>query len=163
MPCFLYREEPLTDLDREILHLGEETHGVSDSKSPPGSPKRARSQDEADEYELALYGDDADGESDEELQTHLPKKRRRTGRRIPSVEARSAALQELNDHQTSKRARRFDATAAIQDTAARTSGKQKRPKQKKKRRLPMDELVTVSERPRDSDVEVADGEFLLRT
>jgi hypothetical protein len=151
-----YREEELTELDLENVHLGKASHfSPSTTAHSPPSSKRARSSVERENiYEFGHFANDADGESDADSEESLPKKRRRTSRRIPTVEARSAALKELNSRRTSKKARK---TVGDQTKPIKTYGQLQ--KQENKRRLPVDELVTVSEHPWDSDLEVTGNEF----
>jgi hypothetical protein len=151
-----YREEELTELALEILHLGKDSHfsPCTTAHSPPIS-KRARSSIEQENiYEFGHFANDADGEGDADSEASLPKKRRRTSSRVPSVQARSAALKELNGRRTSKKACK---TVGDQTRPIKTYGQSQ--KQKNKRRLPVGKLVTVSESPWDSDVEVTGSEF----
>lgn len=148
----------MTELDLEILHLGEDNHfSSSPTVYSQSSPKRFRSPHSVESDNNYIFGhcaNDADGESDADFEEPLPKKRRRTSRRIPSVEAQSAALKELNGRRMSKEARK---STGDETKSSKMYGKSQ--KQKKKRRLPVGELVTVSERHWDSDVEVSGSEL----
>jgi hypothetical protein len=154
---FSHREEQLTELDLEILHLrGDKHFSPSPTVHSQSSPKRFKSPHSVESDNNDIFGhfaNDAHGESDVGFEEPLPKKRRQTSRRIPSVEARSAALQELNSRRISKKARK---STGDQTKSFKMYGKFQK---QKKRRLPVGELVTVSERPWDSDVEVSGSEL----
>jgi hypothetical protein len=152
--CF-HRDEQLTDLDLEILHLGEDNR-ISLSASSQSSPKRARSADQDDEEGLGLFANDADGESEGRSEEPLPK-RRRSERQMPAVETRIAALQELSGK---RKSRAYRKSTRSQAKSPRSHSKTEKPKKKKKtRRLPVNELVTLSERRGDTDIEAASSKF----
>ncbi len=81
--------------DLAILQLGEDNHALpSTATYSLQNPKRARSSVERqDIYDLANCANDADGESDARFEEPLPKKRRRSRRRVLRVGAQNSALE----------------------------------------------------------------------
>jgi hypothetical protein len=142
------------DLDLEILHLGEDEQALPSTGFPNG-PKRQRTTIEQENYDdLGQFADDADGESDADSEP-LPKKRRRSSRETSGVKARKTALQKLTGQQISRANRK---STGSQPKSTKTYGTSQKPK-KQKRRLPVNELVTVTERPGSSNIEVTSSEF----
>lgn len=143
----MHSEQFLDELDREVLNLGQNDDDIpSTARYPAPSPKRSRTFDDElfawprsktpDEDALSEIGD---------WYERPQSKKRRTTRRIPSVEARRAALQELHNKQASKA---MKIPRMSQKKAANQSAK------KKPRRLPVNELAIASQRIEDSDVEI---------
>ena len=137
-----------------MLNLGEqEQQSPSDAVPSPGSLKRQRRiphQKFPDIYDLPSHPNDADAENDRDAEDPTPKKQRRTKRRIPSVSSRNAALQDLNGP-------RQKAQKLLEGRLGETKISVKM--SKRKRRVPRGELVTISERLQDSDIEVTGSEF----
>ena len=127
--------EHLTELDREILHLGEDNYDFS----PEPARRTIREEPHANFGKLSNEAGDEGGAHPEEPS----RKRRRSSRQILNVEARNAALQQLASRRRSKAGYKF---------AGNKLGTQKKPSKsqnpkKLKRRLPVNELVTVTGRP----------------
>jgi len=97
--------------------------------------------------------DDAVGKSDLNYWEHP--KRRRSPRHIPSVEARNAAFQQL----TSRRRSKAGGKSAKNKVRSQKMPSESQKPKKKKRRLPVNELVTVTERPGSPDIEMNSSEL----
>ncbi|CZR64962.1 uncharacterized protein PAC_14862 [Phialocephala subalpina] len=141
------QSEPLTELELEILQLGEPARP---STSPSISPKRTRPSarsESPDYHEIQAHDadDESENENDEILRAPSPKKRR--CRTNPVKAVRSEALQTLTTQRKSK-----SASKPRQSTGAVKKSKQSE-NPKKPHRLPVDELVTVSQRFDDDDLE----------
>lgn len=157
------QDPKLDDIEREILHLGEDgdrcpsqadlndsipripahSNDVEDSRDlKAGSPKRRRPSPDRDSPDIfdCNYKIETD---DEGFEQPTPKKQRRTSRRNPKAEARGELLQKLEGRRRSTKPQR---------ASIKVNNKPK----KKTRSLPVDELVIVSSRFEDSDAEAAD-------
>lgn len=143
-------DEQLVKLDSEILHLGVDNQALPSAGSPT-SPRRLRSATEKEILEESgLFLNGTDGDSYVNPQEPLLKRQRRSSRQITAVEARKTALQELHRRQGSKGNRKCVRNHIKFPKTHSTLQKLK----KKKRRLPVNELVTVTERPTDLDVDM---------
>jgi hypothetical protein len=149
------RDEQFTGRDLEILHLSEDDQAFPSTGFPNGT-KRQRTAIEQENYDdLGQFAGDADGESDAHLEEPLRKKRRRSSRDIPRVKARNTALQKLAGQRISRANRK---STMNRSKSTKTYGTSQKPN-KQKRRLPANELVTVTRRPGSSDIEVTSSEF----
>jgi hypothetical protein len=142
--------ENLDLLGLEILHLGEDDNYLpSTAPQSAHSPKRSRAK--ASLYDSQSRIDDADDEDDEDFDAPLPKKQRRVPRKSSNIEVHDTALLELNGRTASKTMRKENGLVEV----GKNHGKEKqKPARRKKRRIPENELVTVSQRPYDSDLEI---------
>ena len=134
-------------MDLEILNLGEDDNSLpATAPQSTRSPKRSRAK--ASLYDSQSRVDDADDEDDEDFDPPPPKKQQR---KSSNVEVRDAALRELNGRRASKTMRKESGQAEV----VKNHGKEKqKPARREKRRVPENELVTVSERSHDSDLEI---------
>lgn len=129
------------DVDRGFVGFEEDKDEESLFVPPiPSSTRSKRQRTEAKDEHLQSrrrQTNDAEEENerDEEHSAPPPKKRRRSGRKVPAKEAHSKVLQDLTSRRKSKSARK-----------PRKDAPKKVPATKKPRRLPIDELVTVSQR-----------------
>ncbi len=151
------RDNHLAEIELKILRLGEDTHLLPLSTAySPSSPTRAKSSVERqDIYGFEHYLNDADGESDADFEEPLPKKRRRSNRRMARVKARKAALEELNGRRMLRTAREPTRDHAGSINAYRKTQKP----EKNKCRLPDGKLFTLSKRPGNLDAEITYSEF----
>jgi hypothetical protein len=164
------QDQELDDIDKEILHLGQEgdeapsqtkaneciprilahSTDVNDSQDLNGrSPKRGRTSPDRDSPDLFDRQTNIEEAEEEDFEQPSPKKLRRTSRRNSTAEARGELLLDLKSRKISKGSQR---------ASANVNGKSKKPakSEKKIRSLPVDELVIVSERFDNSDAEVSD-------
>jgi len=144
-------------MESELLHLDENEHVSYPRGQSPHSPKRLResiSPWSRDVQDIQYHADDDAGdENDEDLEKQVPKKQRRSSRGKPKAAARNAALGELKVKRASKTTQKF----SKKESKIVTYGKKAPAKQKKKRSLPVNELVTVLQRLYESDVELANS------
>ncbi len=141
---FRCREEALDELDYEILNIGYDTRDLP-SRSSSSRPKyRSSSTQNRLLHDYYSDSENANAENDgSEEEEPVRKKQRKSEPEKPETE--TAALQP-KIHQASKEARR-----SVQKVK---SGK---PEKKKPRRMPVNELVTISERFDSPDMESDDG------
>lgn len=140
-------------MEMELLIMGD-GYDRSYSPSASSSPKRPRTEDGSSES-----GQGNARDSDTPVftdQQHQPVKKRRTERRVPSVEARKAALRELNARRVSKGTRQTTDTnppdAEKSKNKSRKSTKQKSPKEPR-RLADHGELFTGRDRLDESEIE----------
>lgn len=145
----------LNDIERGLLGLDvdDEAHPLP-SRAPSSSPNRpkytAHSESESlDNHRLhANHNDEGTAGSDGDSGAAAPpKKRPRSNRRIPAKEEQIKALDLLNSRRKSKAAPKIHRGAYIPKKSRQPR------KTKKPRRLPVDELVTASQRFEDSGQE----------
>lgn len=142
----------------QLLDMGDGYDG-SHRRSASSSPKRPRATDgylsSEDEEQDSGDGNTLDGNQ------QLPIKKRRTERRVPSAEARKAALRELNDKRVSKAARQTsDNNTEVTEKAKKPKKPKKKKPKKELRRLPDHcELVMGAERLDDLDMEDVVGKY----
>jgi hypothetical protein len=149
------RDKQLVKIDSEILHPGQDNQALP-SPGSPTRPKRLRNAtDKEISEDFGLFLNGTDGDSDVNAQEPLPKKRRRSSRLVTTVEARKAALQELNRREASKGNCKSVRNHIKLPKTYSTLQKLK----KKKRRIPVNELVTATERPTDADVDMTSSKF----
>lgn len=153
---YKFRGEQLTDLDLEILHLGEDDHTLPSAHCPKSSKRTRDTIERESNYDLVQYTNDADAESDADFE-QVPKKRNRSDLRTPNVEARHLALQQLK----SRRSSRGDHKSAGDEArSSKTHGKTQKPKKKQKKRRPqVNELVTLTEPAGNPHIELDSSEF----
>lgn len=123
------------------------------------SPKRDRSPrhddtPDPDLYDLHYQVEDAD---DEDSGQPLPKKRRYASRQSDRAEVRNNLLKGVQGQRASK------GRQQAADNVSKQTGNAKKLKAKKKppQRLPVDELVMMSERMNDLELEIAEGELAV--
>ncbi|OWP05902.1 hypothetical protein B2J93_6226 [Marssonina coronariae] len=138
------QEGPLSEIDIELIALGGDD--ITILTPPISSPKRHR-------IPTSYRPGDADDENDESSGHQVLAKKQRTSRRVPSVEARKASIQELPGRRAPMATRKE--SGAPSRVAKKGDRPRNRGNDKQRRRLPVDELVMIDERPYDSDVEMA--------
>lgn len=133
LPLTTLNSEQLDDIERSLLGLDVPDDEVVPGPSipPSRSPKRSRTT--------------ARSESP-------PNKRRRSNRKNPTKIVRDRVLESLTSRRKSK-----SKSSKDEDV----SKSQQRRKPKKPRRLPVDELVTVSQRFDGSDLEDSDSKYQI--
>jgi hypothetical protein len=151
------QDEQLDALDREILQLGKNKNDSSADGAPSKtslplrSPKRPRLSPDRDSPDVFDAQYQADESSHEDFEQSISKKPRRRNRK---AEVCDAALQEPQRRSSSKKAQ-----PCVEAASNGWKGKTSKPQNKKPRRLPVNELVTVSERTDESDLEVIGGVY----
>lgn len=142
--------EYLSELELEILQLGEPTRPFTTPSSSPKRPRSSSHNGSPDHYKMQTNEEDNKSENEEDIGAPSPKKRRCSSRTKAVKAARSEALQTLTIQTKSKPASK---PRQIEGALEKSKQPQYLQKQKKLRRLPVNELVTVSQRFDNSDLE----------